>query len=75
MVTLTPAEHKLLAELSLGFSNSHIAERLSYTIESVDTASSRLYDKLQIPLEDKFNRRAYAVKMFYKGEYSGITES
>jgi len=72
MVTLTPMEHKLLAELSLGFSNMAIAERLSYTLASVDNAATRLYDKLEIPIEDKFNRRAFAIKMFYKGEYNGI---
>ena len=69
MVTLTLTERKLLAELALGFSNVYIDERLSYTIESVDTLAKRLYDKLEIPVEDRLNRRAFAIRIFYKGEY------
>ncbi len=73
MVNLTPAEHKLLAELALGFSNSYIAKRLTYTKESVDTNAKRLYDKLGIPIMDSVNRRAFAIRIFYKGEYTSVT--
>ena len=69
MVNLTSVERKLLAELALGFSNTHIAERLSYTKESVDTSAKRLYDKLDIPIIDSVNRRAFAIRIFYRGEY------
>ncbi len=70
MVTLTPAERKLLAELALGFTNTCIGDRLCYTTASVDQMTTRLYDKLQIPIDDKLNRRAFAIRMFYKGEYN-----
>ncbi len=70
MVTLTPAERKLLAELALGFTNVYIAERLSYTKMSVDQLTTRLYDKLEIPVEDRLNRRSMAIRIFYKGEYN-----
>ena len=75
MVTLTKVERKLLAELALGFSNTYIAERLSYTKESVDTSAKRLYDKLDIPIVDSVNRRAFAIRIFYKGEYTSDAEA
>ena len=75
VVTLTPSERKLLAELALGFTNVYIAERLSYTKMSVDQLTTRLYDKLEIPVEDQLNRRSVAIKIFYKGEYTSSAET
>ena len=75
MVTLTPAERKLLAELALGFTNAYIGKRLCYTLASVDQLTTRLYDKLEIPLEERFNRRAFAIRMFYRGEYTNDAET
>lgn len=75
MVVLTPSERKLLGELALGFTNVHIAERLSYTKDSVDVLTTRLYDKLEIVKDDSLNRRSVAIKIFYKGEYTSGAEA
>jgi len=70
MVTFTSSEYKLLVELSEGYSNSAIARRLSYTKGSVDAMTTRLYDKLDIPVSSDIIRRIVAINIF-KGEYSG----
>ena len=75
MVILTEIEERLLTELSQGYTNIAIAEKLNYTKNTVDAMTTRLYDKLEIPINDIIIRRVVAINIFYWGDRGFISNT
>lgn len=61
MARLTAKERDVLALVAEGYSNERIAELLAVTARTVETHTSRIFDKLDIDVDPATNRRVLAV--------------
>lgn len=61
MARLTAKERDVLALVAEGYSNERIAGRLGVTARTVETHTSRIFDKLDIDVDPATNRRVLAV--------------
>jgi DNA-binding NarL/FixJ family response regulator len=61
MARLTAKERDVLALVAEGHSNERIAERLAVTARTIETHTSRIFDKLDIDVDPATNRRVLAV--------------
>lgn len=64
LVSLTPREQDVLAEMATGRSNSAIATTLSMSERAVEKHSTSVFQKLGVGEEDTVNRRVSAVLAF-----------
>lgn len=68
LMTLTPREREVLAELATGATNAVIAERLIVSPNAIEKHSNAIFAKLGLTASGAVNRRVAAVLMFLSGE-------
>lgn len=61
---LTPREHDVLSELAEGKSNRAIAESLGISVKSVEANVTKVFRKLGLDDDDRYDRRVRAARMF-----------
>ena len=61
LATLTPREHEVLALMAEGLSNRSVAGRLFLSEKTVESAITRIFDKLGLADTPESHRRVQAV--------------
>ena len=67
MEKLTKRECEIMQLVALGYSDKGIAEKLFITENTVKTHRHKIYDKLQIESEGKYNQRVLLVNKYIDG--------
>jgi DNA-binding NarL/FixJ family response regulator len=70
VLTLTPREREVLAEVAAGRSNTAVAARLGVSENAVGKHISSIFSKLGLTEDDEVNRRVKAVLVFLAGRSS-----
>jgi DNA-binding NarL/FixJ family response regulator len=70
VLTLTPREREVLAEVATGRSNNAVATRLGVSENAVGKHISSIFSKLGLTEDDEVNRRVKAVLVFLAGRSS-----